>query len=550
MLHGYTPWAEDAARRYRAQGHWENLGIAEMVQRSIARRPDKVALVAGAQRITYRQLGETVARLACRLVEAGLKPRDRVVVQLPNSAEFVYAYLALARIGAIPVMALRAHRETEVRHFIQASGAVTYLIPDVAGRFDYRPMAEALRAECPSLESVLVAGEPAAGQLSLSAMIGEEIGTERIAAALDGLRVDAAEVATLLLSGGTTSLSKLIPRSHDDYVLNARLCGRAAGFDEDTVFMAILPLGHNYNLASPGLLGAFYYGGSVVLAPSGNADEVFALVERERVSAIAAVVPLIAQWLNSDAPEKYDLSSLKVVQNGGARLAPELRRRLRDRLHCIPQEIYGTAEGLINMTRLDDPEPLLLESSGAPVCEDDEIRVLDEAGNEVPDGERGELVTRGPYTIRGYFNAPEADRKAFTADGFYRMGDIVRKRGRHVFVEGRKGDLINRGGEKISCEEVENLILQHPKVLQVSLVAMPDEVFGEKACAFVRPKPGETLAFDELIGFLRARKIASFKLPERLEVLAEFPVSPVGKILKRALRDTVAGKLAAEKAQA
>ena len=154
---------------------------------------------------------------------------------------------------------------------------------------------------------------------------------------------------------------------------------------------------------------------------------------------------------------------------------------------------------------------------------------------------------RGPYTIRGYYNAPEKNREAFTRDGFYRMGDIVRKRGRHLYTEGRRKDIINRGGEKISCDEVENYIFGHPKVKSVTLVAMPDETFGEKACAFVIPKPGETLAFDELIAFLRAKRIASFKLPERLEIVTEFPTSPVGKILKRELRERIAAQLVEEK---
>lgn len=548
MLSGYTPWSEDAARHYRSKGYWENIGIAEMVSRTINRHPAKVALVSGDQRITYRELGEKVERLACRLVEFGLRSQDRVVLQLPNVPEFVYAYLALTRIGAIPVMALRAHRETEIRHFISASGAVAYVIPDEANRFDYRPMAEKLRGECPSLRSILVVGEPSPGQHSLSHMLEEELTPERVRRTLESVRVTPSDVATMLLSGGTTSLSKLIPRSHDDYILNARLCGAAAGFDEATVFLAVLPLGHNYNLASPGILGAFYYGGTVVIASSADAAEVFALVEREHVSVIAAAVPLITNWLNSEALERYDLSSLKVIQNGGARLAPELRKRVLQRLKCFPQEVYGTAEGLINMTRIGDPEHMVLESSGAPVCEDDELKVLDAYGEEVPDGEPGELATRGPYTIRSYFNAPEVNRSAFTADGFYLMGDIVRKEGRYVFAEGRKKDCINRGGEKISCEEIENLILQHPKVFQVSLVAMPDEIFGEKACAFVRTRAEESLTFEELIQFLRNKNIASFKLPERLEVVATFPVSPVGKVLKRELRETIAAKIAAEKA--
>jgi 2,3-dihydroxybenzoate-AMP ligase len=196
------------------------------------------------------------------------------------------------------------------------------------------------------------------------------------------------------------------------------------------------------------------------------------------------------------------------------------------------------------MTRLGDPEDLLLESSGAPVSELDEIRVLDDAGREVPDGESGELVTRGPYTVCGYYNAPDINAKAFTEDGFYRMGDIVRRRGRHVFTEGRRKDLINRGGEKISCEEVENLVFALPQVRQVSLVAMPDPVFGEKACACVVLHPEMQLTFEELVAHLKRQGIATFKLPERLEVMPAFPVSPVGKILKRELREIVLQRMA------
>jgi len=267
------------------------------------------------------------------------------------------------------------------------------------------------------------------------------------------------------------------------------------------------------------------------------------------VTDMAAVVPLITTWLNSSVSQRFDVSSLRVVQNGGARLAPELRARVRKEFGCTPQEIYGTAEGLINMTRLTDGDDLLLESSGAPVSEFDEIAVLDDAGNSVPDGEPGELVARGPYTIRGYYNAEKINAEAFTADGFYRMGDIVRKRGRYVYTEGRRKDLINRGGEKISCDEIENLIFGLTQVRQVSVVAMPDPVFGEKACACVVLHPDTELTFDELIKHLRTQQIATFKLPERLEVMASFPVSPVGKILKRELRDIVEQRIAHEAAK-
>jgi len=397
------------------------------------------------------------------------------------------------------------------------------------------------------LKQVLVAGEAEAGHLALGPLLEADVAPAELREVLEPLRPDPADVALMLLSGGTTALPKLIPRTHNDYVYNAKASACVAGFDADTVLMVILPLGHNYNLASPGLQGALTCGGKVVLAPAGDLDSVFSLVEKEKVTVIAAAVPLIANWMNRWTSGRYDTSTLRVVQNGGARLAPELRRRLRENLGCIPQEIYGTAEGLLNMTRLDDREEHLLESSGAPVCQDDEIKVLGEDGRELADGEMGELVTRGPYTIRGYYAAAETNRAAFTADGFYRMGDLVKKRGRYVYTEGRRKDLINRGGEKISCDEVENYIFGHPKVQNVCVVAMPDEVFGEKACAFVIAKPGTTLAFDELIQFLRQQNFAKFKLPERLEVVTEFPMSPAGKILRRQLKQIIADKLSSER---
>src|SRR5512140_2918082 len=548
MLQGFVGWPETAAQRYRDAGLWEGLTVAEMVERTAQRQPGKVAVVYGDRRITYGELVAQSRQLALGLLELGLGPLDRAVMQLPNIPDFVTTYLALNWIGAIPVMALRAHRHAEVRHFIRASGASAYFIPDTVGGFDYRSMAQEMAAEFPALRHVIVAGQPARGQTALADHAIDATDDATMVAVLQTVRSDPGDVSTMLLSGGTTSLSKLIPRTHNDYVLNAPLCCQAAGVDGDTVSLAMWPLGHNYNRAAQGMLGTFYAGGSVVIATSTDTDETFRTVERERVTVIAAVVPLIATWLNSRVPGRFDLSSLKVVQNGGARLAPELRARLRREFRCTPQEVYGTAEGLINMVQLDAADELLLESSGAPVSEFDEIKVVDDAGNEVADGEPGELLTRGPYTINGYYNAPEKNAEAFTADGFYRMGDIVRKRGRYLWTEGRRKDLINRGGEKISCDEVENLIFGLPQVSQVSLVAMPDPVFGEKACACVVLKPGTALAFGELIAHLRAQHIASFKLPERLEVMPAFPVSPVGKILKRELRDMVVAKVEAERA--
>ena len=236
MLEGTVAWPEEFVARYRREGWWEDIGIFEILERAARRSPDKAAVVTRDRRISYAELQRDASLLAARLRGLGIEARDRVLVQLPNVPEFVTVYFALAKIGAIPVMALRAHRQAEVRHFLAASGATAYVIPDRIGAFDYRTMAQELQAQSPALRHVIVVGQALAGQHSLSGLMGGEGLVESVGDA----RVDPAEVATMLLSGGTTSMSKLIPRTHRDYVLNARLCSEAAGFDADTVFMAIL----------------------------------------------------------------------------------------------------------------------------------------------------------------------------------------------------------------------------------------------------------------------------------------------------------------------
>lgn len=547
MLAGCTPWPEEFQKLYRAKGYWEDRTLYEVLEDSIKKHPSKAALIYNNERYTYAELGEKINNLASNLVKTGLKPLDRVVLQLPNIPQFVFAYYALVKIGVIPIMALPAHRKTEIGHFIKFSGARAYFAPDQYRKFDYREMAEEIRAEAACLEYVFVVGEPQPGQIGLDELLEKPAEDEEVKVFLSGFRPDPCEVTLMLLSGGTTAMPKLIPRTHNDYVLNSKASGVVAGFSENTVYLAILPIAHNFALGSPGLQAAFFNGGTVVLSPGTDEETVWPIIEKEKVTVTSIATPLVNMWLNSPLLGKYDLSSLKVIQTGGAKLPGNLRKRLMEEFHCICQEVFGTGEGLLNLTRLNDEEEHLLNSSGAPVCEDDEIKVIDENGNELPDGEAGELIVRGPYTIRGYYNVPETNANAFTKEGFYRMGDVVRKFGRYIYAEGRIKDLINRGGEKISCEEVEGFISAHPKVKSCCLVAMPDEVYGEKGCAYVIPKPGETLAFKELIEFLLTKGIAKFKLPERLEIVDNFPLSNVGKILKRTLREQIAQKLAEEK---
>lgn len=548
MLPHCTPWPRELARRYRSKGYWEDRTVPQFFRELITAEPTRLAVVDGPRRLSLAHLWDQSTRLAAHCLRLGLAPGDRVVFQLPNTAEFVSVILALMRIGVIPIMALPPHREEELTHFASYADAKALIVPERLRNFDFRPMAANVRANVPSLEHILVLGDALPGQASLTSML-QTPPDQAALDAIEAIELDPEDVVLMLLSGGTTALPKLIPRTHNDYIYNFKRSAEIAGFDSETVLLAVLPMAHNYTLGSPGILGALAWGGRVVIAPKADCETVFTLIEKEGITAIPAAVPLIVNWLNDPRLDQFDSRSLRVVQNGGARLSPELRDRLRKRLGCQFQEVYGTAEGLLNLTRLDDPDDKILHSSGAPMCEDDEIKVIDTDGREVPDGEAGELIVRGPYTIHGYYKAPEVNAKAFTDDGFYRMGDIVRKHGRYVATEGRKNDLINRGGEKISTDEVENYILKHPAVHGVAVVAMPDKVFGEKACAFITLKPGKSLTFDDLKTFLLEQRIAKFKLPERLEIVPEFPLSPAGKILRRNLRETVIAKLACEAGQ-
>lgn len=547
MLAGCTPWPEEFARRYRAEGYWQGITLGQMLDRSMSRSPDEPAVIDGGKTATYRELVERSDRLAVQFARLGLRSRDRVIFQLSNSIELIYAFFALLRVGAIPVMALPAHRRNEIGHFARHAQALAYLIPASTDRFDYGALAGEVRRDVPSIRTIVTAGPARPGQVALDALLSADVDETALAQMRRDAFDDAGDVAVMILSGGTTGISKLIPRTHDDYVYNCTQSASIAGFDDSTVYLAALPLAHNYTLASPGVLGTLAHGGTVVIAPDPTPETAFPLIGRHRVTVVAGGVPVAVRWLAASGDERHDLSSLRVFMNGGARLMPELRRRIEQRFGCTYVESFGTGEGLLNQTRLDDPEDIRLHSSGRPISPADEIRIIDPVGNEVADGVVGELAVRGPYTVRGYYNAPEASASAFTVDGFYRMGDAVRRVDGHLYVEGRFKDLINRGGEKISAEEVENHIVAHPAVANVCVVAMPDEQFGEKACAFVITRPECRLEFGELQDFLLARGIARFKLPERLEAVDAFPLSPAGKVLRRELRNWIAARLEAER---
>ena len=543
MLDGVVRFPSDFAARYRAKGYWQDRSFASVFSEVFGRFADRVAVVDRDQFVTYAQLDERVTQLALNLLDIGLKPLDRVVMQLPNVVEFVYLYFALQKIGCIPIMALPTHRFREISQFVELSGAVACATLDKTKDFDYREMLRRIAAESTTLRYGIVLGDAPDGYLSLGELIAQP--SQRSADELRAIAIDPEDPAAFQLSGGTTGVPKLIPRTHNDYLYNSRVASAVTGVEPDGVLLNVLPLAHNLPLACPGLQGYLLHGARVVLGNSTRSEDIFALIQRHRVSHMAVVPALLIRLINDSSISRYDLSSLKVIQSGGQRLQPEVRRRTKELIPDVfVQENFGMAEGMLMFIRPDDPEDVRMETVGRPISSEDEVRLVDDDDNEVAPGEVGEFLARGPYTLRGYFGVPEYNARAFTSDGFYRSGDLMRRhQSGNYMVEGRKKDLINRGGEKISAEEIENLILTHPAVQNVACVPMPDPVLGERMCAYVVLRTGAGLSLEQLVAFLMKEEIAKHKLPERLEIVDEFPLSPFGKVSKKDLTERITLKL-------
>ena len=526
MLSGAVPWPDDVARRYRSEGYWTGQTLAALARDHARAQGDRTAVVTAKERLTYAELDLLADRRAAGLRELGVAPRDRVVVQLPNTADLVVTCLALFRAGAIPVLALAAHRRAELGYLAEQTEAVGLVIPDVLAGFDHRDLARQVRATVPGLRHVLVAGD----QAEFSALADVTAAPAELAAP------DPTEVAFCLLSGGTTGLPKLIARTHDDYLCQLRGTAREMGLSRSGAYLAALPAAHNAALGCPGVLGALWAGAKVVLAASPAPDEVFPLIACEQVTLTTLMPAYLPLWAGAAQDVDVDLSRL-IIEVGGASLEPDVARAAEESLGCTITRWFGMAEGLLCFTRPADAPEVRLATEGRPLWPADEIRVAGPDGRDVPSGAVGELLARGPCMPRGYYRAPEYNAGAFTADGYLRTGDLVRLTlAGDLVVAGRIKDLVNRGGEKVPAAEVEAHLRAHPGVRDAAVTGVPHPVLGESSCAFVIPADGP-LSLRELRDFLARRGLAAFKLPDRVELVRAFPFTPVGKVDKALLRD-------------
>lgn len=537
VLDGFVPFPADRAAAYRAAGYWAGRPLDAILTDAAQQWPDRAAVVdaMGDTGLSYADLDDQANRAASGLRGAGIAPGDRVLVQLPNGCQFAVALFGLLRAGAIPVMCLPGHRAAEMGHFAAVSGATALLIADTAGGFDYRTMARGLVERCTTLEHVIVDGDP--GPFTSWAQLRDQAVTGAPPSA-----PDPGSPALLLVSGGTTGMPKLIPRTHDDYAFNARASAELCGLTGEDVYLAVLSAGHNFPLACPGLLGVMTVGATTVFGTDPSPEAAFAAVARHGVTVTALVPALAKLWAQACDWEPVTPKTLRLLQIGGARLEPEDARLVRAALTPGLQQVFGMAEGLLNYTRLDDPAELTEHTQGRPLCPADELRVVDAEGKPVPQGEEGELLVRGPYTFNGYFRADRDNERSFDPDGFFRSGDVVRLRNDgYLVVTGRVKDVICRGGETISAADLEEQLHGHPAIFSAAAVALPDPYLGEKICAAVVFN-GPELTLAELNGYLDQRGMAAHARPDVLVAMTSLPTTPIGKIDKKAIAGQVSAR--------
>lgn len=510
---------QDKILEYSKEDVESYLNYGKRMAQFAVSQPEKIAIVDEQERITYKQLRERCMVLAAYFQSEGINKGDKVALQMENSGMFIIITLALFEIGAIPIMLLPAHQKREIEGVVKK--AEPKVIITDRGSNEYQKMIQGIIDDSISVQKWYITEQLRNIQLENSMKLE----------AAEEIRQD--DLVMLLLSGGTTGIPKLIPRTQGDYIYNNEALARGLQLNQDDIFLAVLPLAHNFPLGAPGIMGTLLVGGTVVVSKYPTPLEIFSLIEEEKVTYVSMVPTILNMCLQYRSfDDSDDLSSLKFIMVGGAVLPTELSRKVDDLFSCKLIQIYGTAEGLCCVNSLKDSWETRCTVQGKPCSPFDELKIIDEKGNEVAEGE---LVTKGPYTIKEYYRLEDKENQYFTEDGYYRTGDKVRidEQG-NVVVLGRAKEQINRAGEKIMPSEVEENLLMHDAIKECAVVGIKDETLGNRICAFVVTENQE-ITLSEARSFLTEKGMASFKLPDQLEIIAAMPYTAVKKIDKKKL---------------
>lgn len=539
---GVEYWDAPSAERYFQAGAWIDSTVGDAFRATAQRTPDKKAWLSDERSLSFAEVDQLTERLGAALLDLGLQPGDRAIFQMGTTIETVLALLACYKVGVVPVCAVPQYREVEIGQLAQQSDACAYFVQADFSGFDLIQFAQQMMERHSTLQYLIVArGRPDSSARGLGTLI-EKTPLDYARARLKDVSPGSQDVLSFQLSGGTTGVPKIIPRFHAEYLGHSAHWMQQFGITSASRLIWSLPLVHNagqlYALIPSVLMGI-----TTILMPKVDIPRMLELIEQHQVSHALSIGPIAPQMIAYRDVRKHDLSSLRLF--GTMSRADGMEAHIGT--PC--SNFYGITEGLVLGNAPDAPMFARHHTQGASGCALDEIRLL-RPGTEQPvsPGEMGELCFRGPSTLRGYFGAPEATRASFTSDGFYRSGDMMTAHvvgGRTYYTfEGRLRDNVNRGGEKIGCEEVEAFVSTHPAVADAKLVAMPDPIYGERGCIFLVLRPGhDAPAVKQLADYLTSQGLAKFKCPERIELVEGFPLTRVGKVDKPALRAQIADKL-------
>jgi 2,3-dihydroxybenzoate-AMP ligase/mycobactin salicyl-AMP ligase len=537
---------EEKSERYSQFRWWLGITLGDMLDKAADLYPNKEALVDDRVRLTYGELREGVDRLAMGLIRLGLEKGDTVLLQLPNWAEFVFSYFALQKIGCIPVLLISGYRQLEVGHLCRLTEAKAWIVPDLYRKIDYLSFLREMKKENPELHyiiSVRAQGQDKNFTTSLEKLMEREL-TDEERRQLAHRRPQPIEVAHITPSGGTTDLPKGIPRTHNDYICNIEYVARIGEMNTKDVWLVTAPVGHNQGLLV-GVGGCMFMAGKLVLLDSTRPEDICSTIRREKVTFMPIVPSLLKRILDIENLNEYDLRTLKKISAGGEASSPELIRKTYEKIGCTYINEFGMSEGLLCRSRLDDDIETICNTVGKPCCPYDQVKILDEEGNELPVNQDGELAAKGPGIFAGYLKNPEENRKSFTHDGFFRTGDQARiDPSGNIRITGRIKDIIIRGGENISPAQVEELLLSYPGVADVAVIGIPDKELGEKVCAHIRPSPGAKLDSEEIKKFMEGRGASKLLIPEWFEFVDFLPMTQAGKHDKKALREEMKQKIA------
>ena len=546
-IEGFEPHRPEDAERYVKYRWWLGLTWGDMFDKATDLYPRKEALVDDTSRFTYQELRQKVDRLAIGFMGLGIKERDFVLLQLPNWHEFIIAFFALQKIGAIVVLLVTRHGLSEINYLCSLTHPVAWIGPDRYKNIEYLPMIKSVMENCKDLRYIISARAPEnEAFIRLERLMDEAEPTPANLEALAARRPDPTEVSIILPTGGTTGLPKAVPRTHNDYIASVEYHTKAWEVTSEDVMLTAAPVSHAQAIHNC-VGGAFFNYAKYILTDSTDASDICRVIEREKVTAFPTVPALVQRLVTLENLKEYDLSSLKRVYGGGAPSTPELVRSVYEKLGCKFVNALGSSEGPAAMTRLDADLETICTTVGEKDCPYAQVRIVDQYGQEIPANKEGELITKGPNIFSGYFKSPEENREVFTKDGFFRTGDLAKMDESGIItVTGRIKETILRGGETISAIGIERLISSHPAVADVAVIAMPDKALGEKICAYITLKEGAALSFETLIAYLKGIGASVLQLPERVELIDTIPLTKVGKADKKILKEDIQRKLSQE----